>query len=107
MIDYTAIVTLIVGLFSGGGVIWIFTLKSEKKKKQAEADGEYQNVYQEMISDLREDRRIMKEERDNLLVEIKELQMSVEIIKADIEKLKKRHAKEQCLRMECKERLFG
>lgn len=107
MIDYTAILTLVFGLLSGGSLIWIFTLKSEKLKKQAEAEGEQQNVYQEMIADLREDRRFMKEERDELLVEIKELQMSVEIIKDDIEKLKKRHAKEQCLRMECKERLFG
>lgn len=107
MFDYTAILSLIIGSIVGGSVSWIFTLKYERKKKEAEADGEQQNVYKEIIADLREDRRLMKEERDTLLLDLNQLQITVSNIQTEIKELKQRHAKEQCLRFECKERLFG
>ena len=107
MIDYTAILSLILGLISGGSLTWLFTIKSEKLKRQAEAEGEQQDVYQEIITDLREDRRLMKEERDSLILDVNELQISVRTIQDEIKVLKQRHSKEQCMRFECKERLFG
>ncbi|NLO72304.1 MAG: hypothetical protein GX102_15445 [Porphyromonadaceae bacterium] len=114
MIDYTTIITLLVGLFSGGSVMWIFTLRSEKKKKAAEAYKEEVNVYQEIIKDLREDRKLMKEERDYYFQELKQLQehhmeldRTVKDIEKEIKVLNGRLAREQCLKFECKERVVG
>ncbi len=109
------ILEFVVVLGGLGGFVSIFLFfKQDKQKKQAEADGQQQDVYQEIISDLREDRKILKAERDDYIKELKDWQLkhnsledTVTKIQHEIKLLKSRHAKEQCLRFDCKERLFG
>ena len=115
-----------IGVFLGGGGTWIFLIKSSKRKAQAEAMKDEQNVYQETIKDLREDKRILKEERDEgrdrynelldkyndlqdkykgLASSFEELRKSVSTMQDDIQSLKKKNEKENCINFKCAERI--
>jgi predicted RNase H-like nuclease (RuvC/YqgF family) len=103
------ITEIIIGLISmivGGGGIWLFTIKSTREKARAEAMKEVQDVYQETITDLREDKRLLKEEKDGLIVEINEMKQSIYSLKKDVEQLKMKNMREKCLNFACKERII-
>ncbi|MEA4975448.1 MAG: hypothetical protein VB046_06900 [Paludibacter sp.] len=103
------ITEIIIGLISmivGGGGIWLFTIKSTREKARAEAMKEVQDVYQETITDLREDKRLLKEEKDSLIVEINEMKQSIYSLKKDVEQLKMKNMREKCLNFACKERII-
>lgn len=102
-----------VGIVVGGGGIWLFTIKSTREKARAEAMKEVQDVYQETIIDLREDKRLLKDEKDSLISEITdwktkytEIQIIVTQNSKDIEILKRKNIKEKCLNFACKERII-
>jgi predicted RNase H-like nuclease (RuvC/YqgF family) len=96
---YVELIIGFVGMVIGGGGIWLFTIKSTREKARAEAMKEVQDVYQETITDLREDKRFLKEdvdllktERDKLVREIEawkkrhdSIEMTIYQIKKDVE----------------------
>lgn len=55
------IVTAIVSSFCSGGLAWLFTLKYTRKQAEADAMLSVQNVYQQIIQDLKTDREELKE----------------------------------------------
>lgn len=66
-VDLTSIILAVLAFFSaGGGVGYLLTLRSAKKKASAEAMKEVQDVYQETIADLRTDKVELKGEIDIL-----------------------------------------
>ena len=108
----TDFILAIVGMIVGGGASWIFLLKSTKTKARAEAMKEVQDVYQETIQDLREDKRILKEEREDDRMKYKELEdrflqleKNQRVMNTDIKLLKDKNIKERCLNFSCKERI--
>lgn len=108
----TDFILAIVGMIVGGGASWIFLLKSTKTKARAEAMKEVQDVYQETIQDLREDKRILKEEREDDRMKYKELEdrflqleKNQRAMNTDIKLLKDKNIKERCLNFSCKERV--
>lgn len=112
MIDYTAIILAIIGLVSGGAFTHLFTVKSVKKKAEAEAMQAVQDAYQETITDLREDKKLLKVEKTELQEAIKEFNSLVNELKnqvqkntADIEQMKRNEAKlrkHSCIVADCK-----
>lgn len=60
------VIIALISALSGGGLSAIILLPITRKKYQAEAMKEVQDVYQETVADLREDKRIMKEEINRL-----------------------------------------
>jgi hypothetical protein len=94
------------GMAIGGGGIWLFTIKSTREKARAEAMKEVQDVYQETIIDLREDKRILKEEKDILIVEVNEIKLSIVFLKKEVELLKMKNMREKCMNFACKERII-
>lgn len=51
--DTIGILSTIGGLLTGGGLTWLFTIKSTRQQAQADAMQHFQAVYQAMINDLR------------------------------------------------------
>lgn len=81
---------LFAGFITGGGMLSFLTAKWTKLSAQANAMKEWQGVYQETINDLREDKRIMKDD-------IRELHAIVEQNTKDIEEL----MKHECVVLDC------
>ena len=63
------IIIPIVTLLLGGGGTWLLTIKSTKKEAEASAMDKVQEIYQELITDMKQDRDIVKEERDTVKAE--------------------------------------
>ena len=55
------LVTTIVSSLCTGGLTWLFTLKYTRKQAEADAMLSVQNVYQQIIEDLKTDRAELKE----------------------------------------------
>ena len=94
------ILAAILSLIAGGSITALFVLPATKQKARAEAIQNVQDVYQELIDDLRKDKQYMK-------VEIKELQEwkieAMNILKQntkDISELKKN----ECVIVNCSKR---
>ena len=79
-IDTNFLLSLL-GLVVGGGITVPFTLKFARRKASAEAFQAVQDVYQEAIADLREEKNLQKQE---LLA----LQLQVDVLRKEIYKLK-------------------
>ena len=84
-IDSNFLLSLI-GLVVGGGITVPFTLKFAHRKASAEAFQAVQEVYQEAIADLREEKNLQKQE---LLA----LQQQVDVLRKEIYKLKEENVK--------------
>ena len=128
-IDFQSILISVISNLGGGGLMWLFTLKSTRKSAQAnakkdEAQAESSevetvgkiigDVYQETITDLREDKRILKEENTALKEENKSLRDEMRDLRAlceknakDIHEIKLLYMKDKCLNSDCKERVTG
>ncbi len=89
MIDWTQIIIAFITLLVSIPATFFFTLKSTRKKAQAEAMKEVQEVYQETIIDLREDKRILKEEKDDSRKSYKELEVKIEKLEREFAILKR------------------
>lgn len=112
--EYTNLAISLISLLTGGSLMWVFTIKSTRLKARAEAMKEMQDVYQETIIDLREDKKILKNEyaeiadKEQMWKEkYTHLEKEVELIQKEIKKLQFNAKKEQCVRFDCKERLVS
>lgn len=101
-----AIVGLVLG---GGGIGTFFTWKYTRKKEKAEADTAVQDVYQQLIADIKTDRdeqkqyiSELKEDRRHLREERDELRNRQDKLEADIFTLKREVARNgrmvECMR---------
>lgn len=86
--DFTQIIITLLGVLFAGGISSFFTLKFTKQKAQADAMLSVQDVYQETIVDLRADKTILKEERDQARNDVTEIKKMVEQNTKDIEIIK-------------------
>lgn len=91
------IVTLIISFVAGGGLITLLTLPSIRSKAKADAMQSVQEVYQETIRDLREEK---VRQKDELTAQIGELRAQLEHYGREIESLKKL----KCYDMSCPNR---
>lgn len=85
---------------SGGGLATLCTVKYTKKQAQANAMKAVQDVYQETIKDLREDKELIKKENSDMRLHILELQKKVQQNSIDIKSLQAF----KCVVVDCKER---
>lgn len=103
---WIAIIGLLLG---GGGIGTFFTWKYTKRKEKAEADTAVQDVYQQLIADIKTDRdeqkayiSELKEDRRHLRVERDELRNRQDKLEDDIFQLKRQVARNgrmvECLR---------
>lgn len=87
----------IILFISGGGLATIFTVKYTRKTAEANAMKAVQDVYQETIKDLQNDKRLMKEDNLELRKEVNALQSKVRENSKDINSLKRY----KCTVMDC------
>ena len=80
------ILSIIISFIVGGGLITLLTLPSIRSKAKADAMQSVQDVYQETIQDLREEKNRQKEE---LAEQINELRTQLDHCLREIESLKK------------------
>lgn len=98
---WNEILTGLVALVSGGGLSALILLPISRKKFQAEAMKEVQDVYQETVADLRADKRLMKEELTDLSNRVTNLDNQLRQNTIEIVKLKRN----ECIRFSCRDRL--
>ncbi len=72
---------------SGGGLAAVCTVKYTRKTAQANAMKAVQDVYQETIKDLREDKELIKKENSDMRLHILELEKKVQQNSIDIKSL--------------------
>jgi len=101
----------IIGSIVGGSGVWVFTLKSQRRLAKAEAMKAEQDVYQETITDLREDKRILKEEKEEIMRKFEEklkmLENKIDALKNEVQTLMIKNRKEACVNFSCKERVIS
>lgn len=90
--DFTQIIIAVISLVSAVGLSSFFTIKFTKQKAQADAMASVQDVYQETITDLRQDKTLLKEERDQARNDFKLIAEKVEQNSRDIEAIKRENA---------------
>lgn len=94
--NFEAILTFI----AGGGIVSISKWRSIKKHAEAEAAKQWQDVYQEMIKDLQDDKNAMREEN-------KELRQNLETLRKEVYQISKQVAslrKYKCTVVGCEKR---
>jgi len=85
---------------SGGGLAAVCTVKYTRKTAQANAMQAVQDVYQETIKDLRDDKELIKRENSEMRLHVLELEKKVEQNSIDIRNLQAF----KCVVPDCKER---
>lgn len=85
---------------SGGGLAAVCTVKYTRKTAQADAMKAVQDVYQETIKDLREDKELIKKENSEMRLHVLELEKKVQQNCADIKNLQAF----KCVVPDCKDR---
>jgi chromosome segregation ATPase len=100
--DWNGFILGLLGIVTGGGVTWLFTIKAMKRKANGEATQVevdawkgLQDVYQQTIEDLnkycedlRNDRMHLREDRDSLRETNDELRRKYNEMEEEISKLK-------------------
>lgn len=79
----------LIAFLSGGGLLTVLTVRATKKKAEAQAMRAVQEVYQETIKDLREDKEQMKKENSEFRDKIAELRQKVNQISLDLATIRK------------------
>lgn len=110
--EYINILSIVItAIFTGSGA-YLITLKSTRKKAEAEAMKEIVGVYQDTVKDLRKDKEFLNAEKEELIQANEEwkkkysaISQIVEQNTRDIEELKRKYNKERCIRFDCKERI--
>lgn len=90
----------ILAFITGGGLLSFLTMKFTRKQAEAEAMKAVQDVYQETIKDLREDKELIKKENTDMRLQITELEKKVKQNCIDIKELQSY----KCIVENCKER---
>ena len=80
------LINIIISFVVGGGLVTLLTLPSIRSKAKADAMQSIQDVYQETIRDLREEK---KRQKDELTAQINEFRAELEHYGREIESLKK------------------
>ena len=93
----TTIITSLISLIAGGGITAIITTPSIRQKAKADAMLSVQDVYQETINDLRQDKQRQREEFE---LRISDLNKRVESLSRDVDNLKKL----KCYNLDCPNR---
>lgn len=68
------IITPLLSLLVGSGATWLFTIKYDRKRAEAGAMEQVQTVYQQMISDLNQDRQRLEQEIGKIKEELSRLE---------------------------------
>ena len=71
--------TILITAVTSGGLGWVFTARWTRKQAQADAMRSVQEVYQEMIDDLRKDRQSLK-------MKVEELERQVAVLESEVRK---------------------
>lgn len=102
------LVTTIVSSLCTGGLTWLFTLKYTRKQAEADAMLSVQNVYQQIIEDLKTDRvelkeniKTLKERDDQKERDIRDLTQKVKENEREIKSMKPN----LCGRKDCTQRI--
>ncbi len=95
---FTTYLEPILTFILGGGIVSLVKWRSIKKQAEAEAMKAVQEVYQETIKDLRDDKEMMKKDNSELRATVSELQKTVQQNSIDIQELKGF----KCIVMDCK-----
>ena len=66
------LITTVISSICTGGITWLFTLKYTRKQAEADAMLSVQNVYQQIIEDLKTDRVELKENIKELALKVSE-----------------------------------
>lgn len=88
----------LIAFISGGGLLTVLTVRATKKQAEAKAMRAVQEVYQETIKDLREDKTLMKKENDDFRQKIAELRKQVNHISLELASIRKY----KCVVPDCK-----
>lgn len=72
------IIIPLVTLILGGGCTWIFTIKHTRRQAEADAMEHFQSVYQGMITDLKADRKELRDEIADMRTKIADLEKLVD-----------------------------
>lgn len=68
---------ILLGFVTGGGLLTVVTYKSTRTKANADAMKAVQDVYQETIRDLRQEKELLKKEIFELRNEIQEIKIQI------------------------------
>lgn len=68
---------ILLGFITGGGLLTVVTYKSTRTKANADAMKAVQDVYQETIRDLRQEKELLKKEIFELRNEIQEIKIQI------------------------------
>ena len=78
------ILTGVIGLITGGGLGGLITLKAQKRQADNQAAQGLQDIYQEMLDDMKKDRDVYKEQCDGLRADIDVLNRKVEVLEKEL-----------------------
>jgi len=91
------VLTAVVTLLTSSGVTVLITSRSIRQKAKADAMQSVQEVYQETINDLRQDRQLQREEFER---QVTDLKSDIESLHREVEGLKKL----KCYNLQCPNR---
>lgn len=74
------IIIPVITLIVGGGAGWVFTIKYTRRQAEADAMQHYQTAYQGLINDLKDDRKALREELQQLRKQLSEADNRIEIL---------------------------
>lgn len=89
---WVIIFTNLVTLLSGGGLGWLFTIKSMRKQHEADAMKSAQEVYRGVIEDLNADRERWQDVAEKLQAELESRDRELSNIKRQIQSLQRQLA---------------
>ena len=78
------ILTGVIALITGGGLGGLITLKAQKRQADNQAAQGLQDIYQEMLDDMKKDRDFYKEQCDGLRADIAVLNRKVEVLEKEL-----------------------
>lgn len=89
------IIIIIITAVCSGSMGWLFTLRWTRKKAESEALSSVQDIYQEIITDLKTDRSDLNAENRRLREENTSLRTDISDLRDNQEKLRKTQTRQQ------------
>jgi hypothetical protein len=78
------LITTVISSICTGGITWLFTLKYTRKQAEADAMLSVQNVYQQIIEDLKTDRVELKDNIKELALKVSENEREIKAMKPNL-----------------------
>lgn len=91
----------LIAFVTGGGLLTVLTVRATKRQAEAKAMRAVQEVYQETIKDLREDKNLMKKDNEAFRQKVQVLQDEINKISLEVAALRKY----RCTVIDCKLRV--